>query len=365
MLVPNWTLLDCSIAAPQPAMLPGWRALAGRSLEPSGHNSPELMATAFSHWQHARLALVSDADGLRLALPLTTRRFPLPVHENWSSPINFFGLPHVDRELAGPALTALIRKLKTPLLLRAVPTEGPVWEALSAATDQFAVLKGWERAILRPEGSYAQWFESNFDRKRRNGLRRLRSRLDEQGRVEVLSFGRGDDGALWASDFMALEAAGWKGRRRTAMLCDPIAARAFPAACSALAVADALRFWKFELDGKPIAMMFGYADGNRVWLGKIAYDEVHARCSPGVLLMLHATEQLFLEGIAVADSCTEAGHPMVDHLWRDRLAVADVMLAGPGVSGSVFKAAVIAEKARQRLRGVARAARDRMARRAS
>lgn len=361
MLVPNWTLLDCAIAPPPPGVGPRWRALAARSLVPSGHHVPELMTTAFSHWPQARLALAEDSEALRLALPLVRRRLPVPVNENWSSPINFHALPHVDRDHAGPALTALLRKLRTPLFLRAIPTEGPLWEALAGSATRLEVVNGWQRAVLRPEGTYARWFESNFDRKRRNALRRMSVRLSEKGQVEARSLGQAAEAARWAQDFMTLEAAGWKGRQGTAMRCDAKTATAFPSACAALAEAGALRFWKLERYGKPVAMLFGYADGNCVWLGKIAHDEAHARCSPGVLLMLHATEQLFAEGVALADSCADAGHPMVDSLWRGRLPVADVMLAGPHVPGALFKAAVAAERARRKLRRAARAALGRLA----
>lgn len=362
MLVANRTLLDCAITVPEPSVWPRWQALATRSLEASGHNRPELIEAAFGHWSHARLALAEDGEALRLALPLAGRRFPVAVHENWSSPVNFFAQPHVDRDCAGPALAALLRRLETPLMLRAMPIEGPLWESLTGSATRLEILNRRHRPILRPTGSYAQWFETNFDRRRRSTLRRLRSRLAGQGRLEAVSFAHGDRADHWACAFMALESAGWKGRRRTAMQCDGTTARAFPVACAGLAAAGALRFWKLQLDGRPIAMLFGYADGRRVWLGKIAHDEAYGRFSPGVLLILHATEQLFAARVEQADSCVDAAHPMMDSLWRDRLPVADVLAAGPQVSGSRFRAAVLAESVRLRARRAARALRDRILR---
>ncbi|HRX36384.1 MAG TPA: GNAT family N-acetyltransferase [Aestuariivirga sp.] len=359
MLVPNWTLMDCTIAAGAPAVVPRWRALASRGLVPSGHNAPEVMAAAFAQWPKGKLALVEDAEDLRLALPLVRRRLPVPHFQNWSSPINFYGLPHVDRNVAEAALTVLLRKVAAPLFLKAIPMQGPLWEAVSAAATHLTVVRRWERAVLRPQGSFEHWFETNFDRKRRNTLRRLSSRLSEQGDLVSATLTEADDAGAWASQFLALEAAGWKGRRRTALMTDQRTAAAFQAACAALAASGNLRFWKLELDGMPLAMMFGYADGLEVWLGKIAYSEDYAKYSPGVQVLLHATSQLFAEGVVQADSCSGPEHPMVDHIWRDRLPVGDVLVAGPTVSRGAILAVMAADRARHSLKPVARAVLDR------
>ena len=354
MLVPNWTLLDCEIVCGAAQIGPEWQALSARSLVPSGHNAPELQAAALRQWPHGRIATVRDDSGLRLALPLERRSLPVPILENWTSPVNFYAMPHLDRDLAGPALACLLRKLATPLMLHSVPAEGALWETISAESGHMAVLECWDRAMLRPRGTYADWFEANFERKRRKEYRRLQARLAEQGRFEATSLATSDRVSEWADDFLTLEAAGWKGRRGTAMGADQRTAAAFHDACRDLAASGRLRFWKLALDARPIAMMFAIVDGNEAWLGKIAYDEVLARFSPGVLLILHATEQIFAEGLAQVDSCAIPDHPMINHLWRDRLKVADVMIAASSVSALSFGIAVAAERLRRRFRNAAR-----------
>jgi CelD/BcsL family acetyltransferase involved in cellulose biosynthesis len=121
-----------------------------------------------------------------------------------------------------------------------------------------------------------------------------------------------------------------------------------------LAAVGALRFWKLALDGRPIAMLFAIAEGEDAWLGKIAYDEDLGRFSPGVQLILHATEQMFAEGITRADSCAVPDHPMINHLWRDRMRVADVMIAAPSVSPMIFAMTAAGERLRRRLRAFAK-----------
>jgi hypothetical protein len=47
-----------------------------------------------------------------------------------------------------------------------------------------------------------------------------------------------------------------------------------------------------------------------------------------VLLTLALTENLLDDAeLACADSCATADHPMIDHIWRERLPLCDLMVA--------------------------------------
>jgi hypothetical protein len=68
--------------------------------------------------------------------------------------------------------------------------------------------------------------------------------------------------------------------------------------------------------------------GPTAWSWKIAHDETFAQYSPGVQVLLDATDRLLAdEGIHRVDSCATANHPMVDHIWRERLSLADCLFA--------------------------------------
>jgi hypothetical protein len=126
---------------------------------------------------------------------------------------------------------------------------------------------------------------------------------------------------------------------------------AFKDACQFLAAAGKLRFWKLTLDGKTIAITYAIVEGDQAWLHKIAYDETYAKFSPGVLLVLYATERLFAEtGITLVDSCAIPGHPMIENIWRDRIKVADVMIAPNSVSVKRFMMTLKAERMRRAVR---------------
>jgi len=357
MLVPNWTLMDVGLVPDAAALSGDWDELVRRCLVPAGLNSPELVSCALALQPGLRLATVRDSGGLRLAMPVVHRRFPWPLLSSAATAISFPGLPHLDAAMAVPALNALLRRLASPVLLRGVPLHGAFWEAVHAATGHVAVLSQWERAALDIAGTYEQWFERNFDRKRRKEYRRLEARLGEQGEFSALSLDPDVDPSPWIAEFLVLEAAGWKGRRGTAIVDEPAAAAQFARACTALASSGKLRFWKLTLDGRAIAMLYAIVEGNHAWLGKIAYDEGLARFSPGVLQVLHATQSLFAEGgIAHADSCADPGHPMIDHIWRGRLAVADVLIAPGNFGAARFACLAGAERQRIRIRGAAKTA---------
>ncbi len=82
-----------------------------------------------------------------------------------------------------------------------------------------------------------------------------------------------------------------------------------------------------------------------------------ARFSPGLQAMTDLTAALVADDtIRFADSCAVPEHPLMDHLWRDRLAMADVMIAlGPGGN---FALACRIETMRRDAMAMARRVRD-------
>lgn len=347
--------MDCRRSLPEAELLAEWQALADGALAPAGLNRPELIGAAMAVHGGGEIAAVHHDGKLVMALPVAGVRRGVSILSNWTSPVNFHGLPHLDRELAVPAMTAFLRHAAVPVMLHSVPRDGALWEALQAASGHFAIVESWERASLDLAGAYEQWFEGNFERKRRKEYRRLRARLGEQGTLTAEVLAPGGDVAPWAEDFLALEAKGWKGRRGTALGQVPGAAASLTAAMTGLHRSGHLRFWRLGLDGRAVAMLYAIVDGSEAWLGKIAHDPAFDRFSPGVLMILEATGRMFADGsITRADSCAIPGHPMIGNIWRDRLGVADVMLAAPAVGKLTFRAALAAETLRRAARSRAR-----------
>jgi hypothetical protein len=301
-------------------------------------------------WREGKLT------GLAALERQTTRWLPgWSVDVSYETALFFSGLPLISRLDTDDAVAALIGGRGVPMILESLPKAGPFWDSLSRAAQRLnapiEVMAEWERASLKVEGSYKDWFEGNFDRKRRKEYRRWRSRLSEMGKLESRQWKAGEPLQPWFDELCALEAQGWKGQRGSAIASDSKLVLCLEEALDRLALGRQLRFWSISLDGQAIATMFAIVSGDRAWLGKIAYDEAFAKYSPGVLQILDATESLFAEGgITLVDSCAIPDHPMIDNIWRDRLAMADVLIGTPAMPMARFRAMAAAERLRRRAR---------------
>ncbi|MFO0991349.1 MAG: GNAT family N-acetyltransferase [Hyphomicrobiales bacterium] len=347
-----------------PARGEEWQALGETALEPAAGMMPawiepqaQILGSASAPlgiWQKGKLIGVAALERQNARwLPGWT------VDVSFETPLFFSGLPLVARDEAELALESLIADRGVPLLLKSVPMDGPFWDGLCHAARKLnapsVVIEQWSRAAVRLDGGFASWFETNFERKRRKEYRRWRSRLGEMGKLESVNWKPGEALDPWFEDFAALEAKGWKGRRGSAIRCDAALSACLRAVLEGLAEAGHLRFWSIKLDGRPIASLFAQVVGGRAWLGKIAFDEDFAKYSPGVLQILDATESLLAEGgIDLADSCAVPGHPMIDNIWRDRIAMADVLIGTPNMPSARFKAMTAAEMFRRHSRNAAK-----------
>jgi hypothetical protein len=286
--------------------------------------------------------------------------WPCPVLASWKTPFSFAGTPLIDEGYADAALEGFLNtKGIAAFVFGGIPANGPFWDKLNETAERLEapikIMSRWQRAALRPRTSFETWFETNFERKRRKEFRRLRNRLAEQGRLESRVFTPGDRLETWTDELLALEAKGWKGRRGTALAPDPQAVRCLHDCLKNLETEGSLRFWKLAFDGKPVAMMFALVQNSQAWLAKIAYDEDLSKYSPGVLLVLDATEKLMSEPqIKLVDSCAIPGHPMIDHIWRDRIEMCDVLIGRPSTSRAKFKAMSTAEGLRRSAYATAR-----------
>ena len=165
--------------------------------------------------------------------------------------------------------------------------------------------------------------ERAIGKKRHKEFNRLRRRLAEAGPVTFELARSPATVALALQGSLALEAKGWKGAAGTALVQDPELRRFAETAVDALARRGQARVARLLLGSQPIACIVTLQSAGGAWCWKIAYDESLARFSPGVQAMMELTEALLAdEAVAFADSCATPDHPMIDHLWRDRLAMA-------------------------------------------
>jgi CelD/BcsL family acetyltransferase involved in cellulose biosynthesis len=331
------------------------RDLATRATAPNVFYEPAFMSAAAPAFGRDVLAgLVRHrAAPHRLIgfFPVAIERFrygvPMAVLVGWTHPYAPLGTPLIDRDCRDAAVRAWFdhiagdRALPKLLLMPYLPAEGAVADAFNAAlvrrdgrSQPFAA---HERALLAPQADRADYLEHALAHKKRKELRRQRKRLAETADLtsSVTSDPTGAPSAL--QDFLALEAAGWKGRAGTAAHSNDDIRRFVVEAVSALAAEGQASIARLALDGRAIAAAVMLRSGDTAWCWKIAYDESWSRASPGVQLLLYVTETLLADAsITRADSCATPDHPMIDHVWRERLALADRLMCVAPINATLF-----------------------------
>ena len=356
-----------------------WRALAQRAIEPNAFYEPAFMLAALPVFgTTVRAGLVRTAAG-RLAglFPVDVIRLRgslRPVLAGWTHPYAPLGTPLVEREDAVAIIAAWLdhlrrdRTVPRKMLLPLLPERGDFATALDIALARSARRNDsfghHQRALLDPGAERAGYLQRSIPASRRKELRRLRRRLEESAPVAFVSATGSDDIANALSAFLALEAQGWKGRAGTAIAADAALETFVRRAVAGLAADGQARVDRLVQDGRTLAATVTLASGDRAWCWKIAYDESIARASPGVQLICDLTEDLTAAPEpAQVDSCATANHPMIDHIWRERLALCDRLIA---VRPSMvpFSITCRIERLRRAMENRARAARHRLRRRA-
>ena len=186
-------------------------------------------------------------------------------------------------------LTRELLDLKRPIVVHRTWADSPVEKALRRA------LRGRGLVLRREAGETPVLHlapaavEDRFNSRRRGDIRRARRRAEELGSVsvEVLSPSPGEVGPL-LDEIVAVEGAGWKGVRGTALSQDPRRRRFFDEYGSLAAAEKTLRIARLRIGDETAAVQLAVEHAGRLWLLKIGYDERFARCSPGTLLMLEA-----------------------------------------------------------------------------
>lgn len=301
----------------------------------------------------------------------TARRYGVkfPLLLGWTHPFAPLGTPLVDRdamvEVAAAVLDHVAGDAALPklLLLPLLPEAGPVAQALRAAADTrggtHAAHARHLRAALTPGAPGTCGLDQTIGTKRFREYNRLHRRLAETGQIDFILARAPADVAAALQRFLALEVQGWKGAAGTALIANTALRDFAETAIEALARQGQALVADLQLGGQTIAAVVALQSGSSVWTWKIAYDEEMARFSPGLQVMTALTGALLADPVVVlVDSCAIPDHPMIDRLWHDRIAMADMLI---GLTHDrKFAVASRMELVRNDLIALARGVRDRV-----
>lgn len=323
--------------------------LATRALEPNPHMSPAAVTAARVMVPEDRIVILAAWQSEALGSERLAGIWALRWQRGWrtgfaavlTAPLlplyEVSSLPVIDRDRADDVIQAMLRHLLAAgdlprtLALPLLPLEGPSFLALQEAcrvtASRLASCQRWQRPVMRPEpGDDAERY---LRRALGQGHKKRMQQFRAIARHGAMSFRRrrGEAARQALPDFLALEAAGWKGRAGTAIARLPQASAYFDALATHCAAVDALQIDTLLLDDHPLAMgLLVESAGTRHFL-KIAYDESQARHSPGralTIAMIQAdfagTPPLFFD--SGAGDGVDAG----TYVWGERRLMADSLI---------------------------------------
>jgi CelD/BcsL family acetyltransferase involved in cellulose biosynthesis len=353
-------------------LIAAWTQLARVTSEPNAFAEHWFVTAALVHLresQDVRLAQIWEGSARLIGIiPLTHYnrygRMPARHVSNWTHYQSFMGTPLIEDGREVDFWHALIMALDGSdwasgfLSLTGLCEDGPAHRALITAAAKLGrdvpSVHRFERALLASESNAETYLSANVRAKKRKELHRLTNRLGELGtlRFNVLS----DPAELpkWCDDFLALEAAGWKGNDGAALANHTATAEFLRVCLEGAQSADRLDFQRLDLDGRAIAMLINFRTPPGSWSFKIAYDENLARFSPGILIELENLPRVLGDpDVDWMDSCAVADHPMINSLWGERRAIIQVSLPLAGVKrNAIYRACRAAEMASARLRSL-------------
>jgi CelD/BcsL family acetyltransferase involved in cellulose biosynthesis len=320
------------------SLRPAWSDLIRRAAGPNPFLDLAIVAAAADGSDATRAPVLLAWQGERLVGVWAFRRgrprsgLPVGILSAPTHATAPDATPVIDAALVEPVLAAMLTALDaSPTLpklvaLRALD-DGPVMAAfrrvMAARRSRLLVLaqavRPWLTCTTDPNSHFARIMSGS----RRRKLGQLRRRLATRGAL-ALEVHRGAAVGRALERFLALEAAGWK-----CSLGDALARTALPftrAAVPALASDGGAEIWELSLDGRAVSMAIILRQGGGAFDWKVAYDEHHGDCSPGVLLAQDYTAALLEDpAIAFADSCAADDTGLLGPLWNGRQAMADLI----------------------------------------
>jgi CelD/BcsL family acetyltransferase involved in cellulose biosynthesis len=322
------------------ALAPAWDGLCERAIEDNAYYTPRyaraLIDNAESH-SRVHFALVWRHNALVALLPFTRSPIETPIlgtaARAWQTAYTFSCTPLIDRANAPDAADALVDLLGSvnegewiiPALNRHGDASLNIIDALEKINSPWRFMNSFRRATLKTGDSFEEHMETHVASKRRRELARNRRRLEAIGRVAHESYRSGDKLTRAVEAFLAIEARGWKGKRRTALACHPDTRKFALDAFTGGEMDSICRADMLTLNGAPIAVGLTVFAGITGFTVKCTYDETYRNYSPGLLLEVEVIRSFLTDRWATRLDAGTAGTHVIDDLWPGRIEVADLL----------------------------------------
>lgn len=315
------------------ALVPAWEGLCARAVESNVYYAPRYALALTKNIdldESLRFATVWRAEKLVAFLPFKRPR--VGAARAWQTDYTFSCTPLLDRDCPLDAAMALIDLLRAvhagEWIIPTVNIGGPacraILEALTNENRPSRIVNSFRRAVVEPTIRFDEHMTLHLPSKRRRDLARSRRRLEELGTVAHHSFCCGEDLDRAVMDFLRIESSGWKGKRGTALACDPATRQFAIDAFTGDREASICRADVLTLDSVPVAVGLTVFSGDTGFTVKGAYDETYRSFSVGLLLEVEVLRSFLNDRWASRlDGATNGTH-VVDGLWSSTVEVGDL-----------------------------------------
>lgn len=299
--------------------------LSNRVLEPNIFFTGKLLAPAMPRVddRSVRFALMRDENGtrsrMRFLMPFTVEKPGFSVGPTilraWANPFGPLGTPLVDAEGAAETIDNLLDALSQPelrlpdvLVLPMLRLDGPFVRMVKAIAlsrnHPLATAEPHKRMMLTSEIDAQAYLQQTLRPAHFDALSSQWKHLESAGPLSYDIARQPQDIRIRTEEFLALEASGSKGRKRSALVSDRYRAAFAREAITNLAEIDAVRIHTINLDGRAIASAVVFMTMGEAYLWKLAIDEDYQRYQIEQLLMQRLTEwHLDDANIVRTDSC--------------------------------------------------------------
>ena len=335
-----------------------WRDLAKRSIEPNPFYEADFLVPASRHLRHGKgvaLLVAEEAGRLHACLPVHPIKmlgiFSLPVITSWQNLYGGLGTPLVAPEHGVEAVKALLTALRNTglwprvVILEHIGDDGPIASYIRRSADELGLTVNAYRSVERGVFPCQDENINVQPKKQRQQWSRLCRELGDPSVVD-----RAKDGS---TDFLAMEASGWKGTAGTALACRAGDAAFYQEVVDRFGASGRLHLYSLEVGDNKLAMSTNLIASDTLYAWKIAYSECFARHGPGALLQWKIFDLARQERMHWVDPCAEVATDHKLRLFPDRRHSVDLAIRKNGrIESRVLVFAVLLVQMSGKLRGL-------------
>ncbi|MFK5892713.1 MAG: GNAT family N-acetyltransferase [Pseudomonadota bacterium] len=196
----------------------------------------------------------------------------------------------------------------------------------------------YRRSYFRPAVSHPktwQEYEKTLPRKRKSEYRRITRRLFKKSNVNYIPDINNNLQAQMAS-FIDIEDSGWKGIYGSALSKNPSEAKYYFNVVENAESQAKILYSAIEINGKPIAISFGFKTGEYFFEVKTAYSESYRKLYPGVVLELKNLSNYAKHNYYEVDSCTNPDNVLISQMWPDKKNIINTWIFRSHLSCFIF-----------------------------